>query len=179
VAGATLVSGGDHVLGLSLKGASVSVSVDGAFAVSWGFNSALVDGGLGAYVSSGTSSFDWFRIRTNDPAFAAPAGGTPVITVADTRVTEGDSGTKTLLVTLQLSAASTTPVTVGWATADGTATAGSDYVAGSGTRHVRGGSDDRELHGDDQRRHHVERTRPSRSSCRTPPARRSSARARR
>ena len=42
---------------------------------------------------------------------------------------EGDSGTKDMTFTITLSGASDTPVTVTYATADGTATAGSDYVA--------------------------------------------------
>jgi chitinase len=47
----------------------------------------------------------------------------------------GGTGPATVQATfvLQLSAASTSPVTVKYATADGTATAGSDYVATSGT----------------------------------------------
>jgi aryl-phospho-beta-D-glucosidase BglC (GH1 family) len=47
--------------------------------------------------------------------------------------TTGGSGTTQATFVLQLSAASSTPVTVRYATADGTATAGSDYVATSGT----------------------------------------------
>ena len=47
-------------------------------------------------------------------------------------VTEGNSGTKTAVFTVTLSAASTQTVTVNYATANGTATAGSDYVAQTG-----------------------------------------------
>src|SRR5262249_51997080 len=45
----------------------------------------------------------------------------------------GNVGPSTALFTVQLSAASSEPVTVRYATADGTATAGSDYQAASGT----------------------------------------------
>jgi hypothetical protein len=48
-------------------------------------------------------------------------------------IVEGNSGTKELTVSITLSAASTTPVTVTYATANGTAAAGSDYLAASGT----------------------------------------------
>jgi len=57
----------------------------------------------------------------------------PVITVSDVSVLEGDSGTKTLTFTVNLSNASEKTITVDYATADGTATAGADYVAKSGT----------------------------------------------
>jgi len=56
----------------------------------------------------------------------------PSIAINDVSVTEGDSGTKTLTFTVTRSAAATA-FTVDYATADGTATAGSDYQAASGT----------------------------------------------
>ncbi|HKG45453.1 MAG TPA: Calx-beta domain-containing protein, partial [Pyrinomonadaceae bacterium] len=56
------------------------------------------------------------------------------------RVTEGDSGTKTLTFRLSLSNASVQVVTVDYATVNGTATAGSDYVAASGTVTIPAGS---------------------------------------
>lgn len=58
---------------------------------------------------------------------------TPSISINDASVTEGNSGTQTATYTVTLSAASASVVTVNYATANGTATAGSDYVAGSGT----------------------------------------------
>ncbi|MFA5911139.1 MAG: Calx-beta domain-containing protein [Vicinamibacterales bacterium] len=57
----------------------------------------------------------------------------PSITIADASVTEGHSGTSIAAFTLTLSAASGQAVSVGYATADGTASAGSDYVAAAGT----------------------------------------------
>jgi chitinase len=48
-------------------------------------------------------------------------------------VTEGSTGTTALTFTVTLSQATPWPVTVNYATADGTATAGSDYAAASGT----------------------------------------------
>ncbi|MFO0823880.1 MAG: putative Ig domain-containing protein [Gemmataceae bacterium] len=55
------------------------------------------------------------------------------IAIGDTSVTEGNSGTKPLNFTVTLTAPSDFPVTVNYATADGTALAASDYVAASGT----------------------------------------------
>ena len=64
---------------------------------------------------------------TNDDAV-------PALSIDDVAVAEGNAGTTTLGFTVSLSAASSQTVTVGYATADGTATtADGDYVAASGT----------------------------------------------
>ncbi len=55
------------------------------------------------------------------------------LSIANASLVEGSSGTANLAFTVTLSKASTTSVSVGYATANGTATAGSDYLAGSGT----------------------------------------------
>src|SRR5262249_36047319 len=51
----------------------------------------------------------------------------------DVAVTEGDSGSVDLTFTVTLSAASGRSVSVNYATADGTATAGPDYTAAAGS----------------------------------------------
>jgi len=56
----------------------------------------------------------------------------PSLSVNDPSVTEGNSGIKTLTFTVTLSAASGRTVTVDYYTANGTATAGTDYNATSG-----------------------------------------------
>ena len=58
--------------------------------------------------------------------------GLPVLSVNDVTVTEGQSGTVNANFTVSLSAPSGQPVSVGWATADGTATSPADYVGGGG-----------------------------------------------
>jgi hypothetical protein len=62
-----------------------------------------------------------------------PPPSVPSITVNDVRVTQGNGGTRATGLTVALSAPPDQPVTVQYATADGTATAGSDFQAGSGT----------------------------------------------
>jgi len=59
----------------------------------------------------------------------------PPVTIAtsDCSVTEGDAGQVNCNFTVSLSTASSQTVTVAYATADGTAVAGQDYVAASGT----------------------------------------------
>src|SRR5206468_6134901 len=90
-------------------------------------------------LTAGTTYY--YRVRSADaagnatvsPAIAnAPASfvtPSPSIAIADASVTEG--GTLTLAVTL--SAPSSQTITVNYATANGTAAAGSDYTSVSGT----------------------------------------------
>lgn len=59
--------------------------------------------------------------------------GDPIISTSPVRLVEGNSGTSEVRIPVYLSGASTTPVTVQWTTADGTASAPSDYTAASGT----------------------------------------------
>jgi hypothetical protein len=129
-----LVAGRDYVLGLSMKGAGVSITLDGQFVLSHGFNSALADGAFGVVGRTGETSFDAFRVRTNDPAFAAAAANAPPVVSANTSGGfEGAAGTtRTIKVTLTLDKPALGGETVLWSTADGTATAGSDYQAVTG-----------------------------------------------
>ncbi|HLM59524.1 MAG TPA: Calx-beta domain-containing protein, partial [Pyrinomonadaceae bacterium] len=62
------------------------------------------------------------------------AGGSiPTVSINDVTVTEGNSGTTDANFNVTLSSGSTNSVTVNYATADVTATAGADYTATSGT----------------------------------------------
>jgi Ca2+-binding RTX toxin-like protein len=56
----------------------------------------------------------------------------PILKSTNVTITEGDSGTKTAQFTFNLSSAAPTPVTFSYATVDGKAIAGSDYVTKSG-----------------------------------------------
>ena len=78
---------------------------------------------------------------------SAPTGGGAIVTasatatitsincvgMADAAVPEGNSGVNNATFNVTVSAAQATPVTVQFATANGTATAGSDYMASNGT----------------------------------------------
>src|SRR5207344_2983243 len=57
----------------------------------------------------------------------------PRISVGDASVTEGNAGTSPVNFSVTLSATSPQEVRVDYQTSDGTASAGSDYVAASGT----------------------------------------------
>jgi Zn-dependent metalloprotease len=60
------------------------------------------------------------------------ATGTPALAIGDASVVEGNAGTTDLVLPVTLSTASATPVTVDYATADGSATSG-DYTPTTGT----------------------------------------------
>lgn len=64
---------------------------------------------------------------------APPPPPLPALSVSSPSVNEGASGSHDAVFTVSLSAASSQPVTVAYATADGTAHAGTDYTAESGT----------------------------------------------
>jgi thiol-disulfide isomerase/thioredoxin len=67
------------------------------------------------------------------------AGPLPSMSIGDVTVTEGNSGTRSATFTATLTAASGRPVTVAYATANGTAGAGSDYRVTSGTLTIPAG----------------------------------------
>jgi VCBS repeat-containing protein len=87
--------------------------------------------------------FDNVLVATGGPQvvtgidFGSIAQAPPSVTVANASVVDGTSAT--LNFTVSLSAANSYPVTVYYNTADGTATAGTDYVASSGSVTIAAG----------------------------------------
>jgi probable HAF family extracellular repeat protein len=67
------------------------------------------------------------------PVSTTPDNEPPSVRISDVSKTEGRSGTTLFVFTVSLSAPSDVPVTVNFATANGTAKAGEDYDARSGT----------------------------------------------
>ena len=69
------------------------------------------------------------------------SGPLPTLSIADASIPEGDVGATNLLFPVTLSSASASPVTVAYATSDGTATAAdNDYVPTSGTLTIPAGA---------------------------------------
>src|SRR5439155_20364965 len=83
-----------------------------------------------------------FAVTLSNPTNATLAAATgtatiiddddPTVSISDATVIEGNSGTVNAVFTVSLSAPSDKSITVSYATADGTASAGADYVAKSG-----------------------------------------------
>lgn len=75
----------------------------------------------------------WQGLLAGGQAPMDPSVSVPSISIADSTVAEGNSGTRNASFTVTLSGPAAKPVTVGYATANGTATPGADYTATSGT----------------------------------------------
>jgi hypothetical protein len=69
----------------------------------------------------------------------------PVLAIGDIQVEEGDSGSASAALTVSLSKASSLPVTVSYATVNGTAIAGSDYTARTGVLTFNPGDTSRQI----------------------------------
>ncbi len=82
----------------------------------------------GATIGDGTAVV---TIADNDPA--------PSLSIDDVTVAEGNAGTSSATFAVSLSAVSGQQVTVNFATSNGTASAGSDYVANAGTLTIPAG----------------------------------------
>src|SRR3954447_7320880 len=74
-----------------------------------------------------------FRPRLDSLDDRCLPSGNPLITIDDASLAEGNAGQTALVFTVHLSKASSKPVTVTFATAAGTAEAGSDFVARAGS----------------------------------------------
>ncbi|GLK84191.1 Calx-beta domain-containing protein [Ancylobacter defluvii] len=112
---------GDHYV---VRNASWNGKVAADGAVTFGFQAA--PGGA----STAATGFIVNGVSTGEPK---PEPELPMLAVADTQVSEGDSGMAHLTFTVSLSEASTSAVTVRYATANASATAGSDYSPLSGS----------------------------------------------
>jgi hypothetical protein len=71
----TIDAGVDYTLGVSLKGSTVSATLNGQAAVGFAYNAVTVDGYFGLLASSGQASFDDVKVKTSDRAFAQVSGG--------------------------------------------------------------------------------------------------------
>ncbi|MFG1294500.1 cellulase family glycosylhydrolase [Xanthobacter variabilis] len=113
---------GDHYV---IRNAAWNGTVAANGAVSFGFQAS--PGGGSATVS------DFVINGTAVDGGGDPTPQLPSLAIADAQVAEGDDGASYLTFTVSLSAASTSDISVHFATTDGSATAGSDYIAQSGS----------------------------------------------
>lgn len=96
--------------------------------------------GTNTYANPGTyqitvvvQDFAGSSVTLHSKAVIGFANVTPAISINDVAVTDQTSGPTNAAFTVSLSAPTSSTVTVNFATADGTATSGTDYVANAGT----------------------------------------------
>ena len=122
---------GDAAGGVTVQGAGALVPGT-ASTYRYPFTGAFGIGPVGVNFLAG-SFFD----RAGNANLASSGGfeaaDMPALTVTSPGITEGNTGAVNLVFTVSLSYDSGQPVSVQYATADGTATAGKDYTAKSGT----------------------------------------------
>ena len=78
-------------------------------------------------------------------AFAPPTPTEPTFTIANATIAEGNSGTTLLNFTITLNPTANAPASVSYATANSTASAGTDYTAANGTLDFTAGQSTRTL----------------------------------
>ncbi len=115
VGGSYSLNSGDYTTaaGTVLAGQTVRVQQTASTSLATTTTATLTIGGVSAP----------FSVTTQQPA----------LSINDVSIAEGNSGISNMVFTVSLNGAAPTPVSVDYATADGTAQAGSDYTAGSGT----------------------------------------------
>ncbi len=142
----TATSGSDYVAangtltfaaGETSKTIQVTVKGDTAAEGNEAFTIRLANA-AGATIADGSAT----GTLTNDDT--APT--VPALSVGDVAMREGDSGTAELMFIVTLDKAATGPVTVNYATANGTAAAGSDYAALTGTLTFAAGETSKMVH---------------------------------
>ncbi|WP_283806368.1 LEPR-XLL domain-containing protein [Bradyrhizobium sp. cf659] len=73
----------DYTLGVSVRGSSVSVTINGQASVGFVFNAVAADGRFGLFTKGATASFDSVTAKTNDSAVPAAQVTTALSATAD------------------------------------------------------------------------------------------------
>jgi hypothetical protein len=108
----------------------VPVSLNGSGVAA--FSTSLLSSGAHTITADYSSDAN-FATSTGTISGGQTVKPQPTLSINDVSMLEGDSGTTTMNFTVTLSAASSLTAKVDFATANGTATAPSDYVANNGT----------------------------------------------
>lgn len=101
---------------------------------SWGLQTATAINNAGQIVGNGPFDYSGYPLSPNRAFLLTPESvAAPSIYVDDVTITEGNIGTRVAVFTVRLSEASSQTVSLSFATANASATAGSDYEPVSGT----------------------------------------------
>lgn len=117
---------GDHYV---IDSASWNSQIAVGSSVSFGFNGSRAD----AAVEPENFQINGVPIGGGDDGGDDDDPTPPTLSAEDVRVSEADSGITDVVLRLVLSKSSDAPLSVNYATSDGTATAGDDYAAAAGT----------------------------------------------
>jgi serine protease len=122
-------NGGDADLYVRADMSPTQGSTCSSFSPESGENCTLPNPGAGATWYVLVHAFSSYSALTLTASYTAPATPTGTLSVSNAAITEGNAGTKVMAFTVHLSEPAAVPATFNFATANGTATAGSDYVA--------------------------------------------------
>jgi subtilisin family serine protease len=121
-----------HAAGLAARYITINGRATNAAGV-YAIRQALINGGVAQNSSSGLASLNDRDIYWENIGWAgSPPPVLPAISINDVNQNEGNTGTSNFTFTVSLSASAAQTVTVNFATANNSATAGTDYVANSG-----------------------------------------------
>jgi hypothetical protein len=90
-----LDAGVNYTLGMSLKGSTVSVTLNGQVVLGYAYNASTVDGRFGLMAVTGATQFDNVTVKTTDPAVALSmehmlAADSPNVSASVATITTGD-----------------------------------------------------------------------------------------
>jgi Ca2+-binding RTX toxin-like protein len=114
---------GDITIAAGQQTADIAIAINGDTLFE---NNETFNVTLSAPVGATAGVTTGFGTITNDDA-------APTVTITNQALLEGNAGTQNMVFTVSLSAASGLPVTLNYATADGTAAAGTDYLGATGS----------------------------------------------
>ncbi|MBC7858661.1 MAG: Ig-like domain-containing protein, partial [Burkholderiaceae bacterium] len=120
---------------ISISGGTLTINPSANLASATGYVVEFGAGALKDLAGNGYAGGKDYNFTT-----ATAAKPTVTLTAAQSSINEGNAGTKLVTFTAKLSAAATAPLSVTFASADGSARAGSDYTAASGSLVFAAGS---------------------------------------
>ncbi|MEM9900975.1 MAG: ExeM/NucH family extracellular endonuclease [Pseudomonadota bacterium] len=113
-----------------LDSTATAANDDGAY---WALSAEGIDGAIAS-----TTGLPFDAVEIASPGVVSAEPPAPTLAIDDVTVAEGDAGTTDLVFSVTLSADAPGPFTVDFATTDGEAAAGEDYVSLSGTLNFAG-----------------------------------------